>query len=95
LAGSAYPPIESMPILLQYAMRVISRTPHFVAFSQAGLYRDVDLSIVWPRLVAIATIGNVYFTFSLTHFRNVIFGIELASDGHTEMAASVRARDGL
>jgi hypothetical protein len=57
-------------------MQVISRTPHFVASSQAGLYRDADLSIVWPRLVAIATIGNVYFTFPLTHFRNVIFGIE-------------------
>jgi ABC-2 type transport system permease protein len=95
LAGSAYPPIESMPILLQYAMQVISRTPHFVAFAQAVLYRDADLSIVGPRLAAIAAIGSVYFTFSLTRFRNVIFGIKLASDGHTAMAASVRARDGL
>jgi ABC-2 type transport system permease protein len=84
-----------MPIWLQYAMQVISRTPHFVAFAQAVLYRDADLSIVGPRLAAIAAIGSVYFTFSLTRFRNVIFGIELASDGHTEMAASVRARDGL
>jgi ABC-2 type transport system permease protein len=74
LAGSAYPPIESMPILLQYAMQVISRTPHFVAFAQAGLYRDADLSIVGPRLAAIAAIGSVYFALSLALSRSVIFG---------------------
>jgi ABC-2 type transport system permease protein len=73
LSGSATP-MESMPVLLQYAMRIVSPTPHFVAFSQAVLYRGADLSIVWPQLTAIAAIGCVYFTFALSRFRRVIFG---------------------
>lgn len=73
LSGSATP-MESMPVWLQYAMRIISPTPHFVAFSQAVLYRGADFSIVWPQLVAMAAIGCVYFGFSLRRFRSVIFG---------------------
>ena len=73
LSGSATP-MESMPVWLQYAMRIISPTPHFVAFSQAVLYRGSDLSIVWPQLIAIAAIGCVYFAFALSRFRRVIFG---------------------
>jgi ABC-2 type transport system permease protein len=73
LSGSSTP-MESMPVWLQYAMQVISPTPHFVAFSQAVLYRGADLSIVWPRLAAVAAIGSVYFAFSLARFRGVIFG---------------------
>jgi ABC-2 type transport system permease protein len=73
LSGSSTP-MESMPVWLQYAMQVISPTPHFVAFSQAVLYRGADLSIIWPRLAAIAAIGSVYFAFSLARFRSVIFG---------------------
>ena len=56
-------PMESMPVWLQYVMRIISPTPHFVAFSQAVLYRGADLSIVWPLLAAMAAIGSVYFAF--------------------------------
>ena len=48
--------------------------PHFVAFSQAVLYRGADLAIVWPLLVAMAVIGSVYFAFALLRFRRVIFG---------------------
>ena len=70
LSGSATP-MESMPVWLQYAMRIITPTPHFVAFSQAVRYR---LSIVWPLLAAIAAIGSVYFAFALPRFRRVIFG---------------------
>jgi ABC-2 type transport system permease protein len=73
LSGSTTP-IESMPVWLQYVMRVISPTPHFVAFSQAVLYRGADLAIVWPMLAAIAAIGGVYFAFALSRFRRVIFG---------------------
>jgi ABC-2 type transport system permease protein len=63
-----------MPIWLQYLMRIISPTPHFVAFSQAVLYRGADLTIVWPLLLAMAAIGSVYFGFALSRFRRVIFG---------------------
>ena len=73
LSGGATP-MESMPIWLQHVMRMISPTPHFVAFSQAVLYRGADLAIVWPLLLAIAAIGAVYFAFALKRFRRVIFG---------------------
>jgi ABC-2 type transport system permease protein len=73
LSGGATP-MESMPIWLQHVMRVISPTPHFVAFSQAVLYRGADLAIVWSLLAAMAAIGSVYFAFSLRRFRSVIFG---------------------
>jgi ABC-2 type transport system permease protein len=73
LSGGATP-MESMPVWLQHVMRIISPTPHFVAFSQAVLYRGADLAIVWPLLAAMATIGSAYFAFALRRFRRVIFG---------------------
>ena len=73
LSGTATP-MESMPVWLQYVMRITCPTPHFVAFSQAVLFRGADLAIVWPLLVAIAAIGSVYFAFALGRFRRVIFG---------------------
>jgi ABC-2 type transport system permease protein len=73
LSGGATP-MESMPVWLQQVMRVISPTPHFVAFSQAVLYRGADWAIVWPLLFAMAAIGSVYFAFALYRFRRVIFG---------------------
>jgi ABC-2 type transport system permease protein len=73
LSGGATP-MESMPVWLQYLMQITSPTPHFVAFSQAVLYRGADLTIVWPLLAAMAVIGTVYFAFALKRFRSVIFG---------------------
>jgi ABC-2 type transport system permease protein len=67
-------PMESMPVWLQYLMKVISPTPHFVVFSQDVLYRGAGLSIVWPEILATAVIGAVYFAFALRRFRSVIFG---------------------
>ena len=55
-------------------MQIISPTPHFVAFSQAVLYRGADLAIVWTLLASMAAIGSVYSAFSLKRFRRVIFG---------------------
>jgi len=68
------PPMESMPVWLQYLMQIISPTPHFVVFAQDVLYRGADLSIVWPEILATAVIGAVYFAFALRRFRSVIFG---------------------
>src|SRR5215475_5491138 len=73
LSGSKTP-MESMPVWLQYLMKVISPTPHFVVFSQDVLYRGAGLSIVWPEILATAVIGAVYFAFALRRFRSVIFG---------------------
>jgi ABC-2 type transport system permease protein len=73
LSGSSTP-MESMPVWLQYVMKTISPTPHFVAFAQAVLFRGADISIVWRPLMAMLIIGSVYFAFAMSRFRRVIFG---------------------
>src|SRR6476659_4241748 len=74
LLSGGVTPMESEPVWLQYLIRTISATPHFVDFSKAILYRGAGFSIVWPQLAAMAAIGGVYFAFSLKRFRSVIFG---------------------
>ena len=66
--------MESMPVWLQYMMQTISPTPHFVAFSQAVLFRGADITLVWRPLVAMLIIGAVYFAVAQGRFRRVIFG---------------------
>jgi ABC-2 type transport system permease protein len=66
-------PMESMPVWLQYLVKVISPTPHFVLFAEDVLYRGADFSIVWLEIVATAVIGSVYFAMALYRFRRVIF----------------------
>ena len=73
LSGSSTP-MESMPVWLQYVMRTISPTPHFVSFAQAVLFRGADITLVWRPLVAMLIIGSVYFAFAMSRFRRVIFG---------------------
>jgi ABC-2 type transport system permease protein len=72
LSGSTTP-MESMPVWLQYVMKVISPTPHFVIFAQDVLYRGADFSIVWTEILAMTVIGAVYFGYALHRFRRVIF----------------------
>ena len=73
LLSGAMTPMESMPEFLQYLMKFISPTPHFVVFAQDVLYRGADASIVWPEVLATTVIGSVYFGFALHRFRRVIF----------------------
>jgi ABC-2 type transport system permease protein len=73
LSGSSTP-MESMPVWLQYVMRTVSPTPHFVSFAQAVLFRGADLTLVWRPLVAMLIIGAVYFFVAPSRFRRVIFG---------------------
>ncbi len=73
LSGSSTP-LESMPVWLQYLMKIISPTPHFVIFAQDVLYRGADLSIVWPEIFAMSVIATVYFGSALYRFRRAIFG---------------------
>ena len=54
-------------------MRTVSPTPHFVAFSQAVLFRGADISLVWRDLAAMVAIGVVYFTIASVRFRKAIF----------------------
>jgi ABC-2 type transport system permease protein len=73
LSGSSTP-MESMPVWLQYVMRTVSPTPHFVAFSQAVLFRGADITLVWRELAAMIIIGAVYYAVAQARFRRVIFG---------------------
>jgi ABC-2 type transport system permease protein len=73
LSGSSTP-MESMPVWLQYLIKTISPTPHFVSFAQAVLFRGADISLVWQELAAMLAIGIVYFTVASVRFRKVIFG---------------------
>jgi ABC-2 type transport system permease protein len=73
LSGSSTP-MESMPVPLQYLMQTICPTPHFVAFSQAVLFRGADITMVWAPLLAMAAIGAIYFVVAHNRFRRVIFG---------------------
>jgi ABC-2 type transport system permease protein len=70
LSGSTTP-MESMPVWLQDAMQVSPAT-HFVAFSQAILYRGAGLAVVWPDLAILAAISAVFFGISLLRFRKSI-----------------------
>ena len=73
LSGSSTP-MESMPVWLQYLVKTISPTPHFVAFAQAVLFRGADITLLWQPLVAMFAIGVVYFIIASVRFRKVIFG---------------------
>jgi ABC-2 type transport system permease protein len=64
-------PRESMPEFVQIVM-LAAPTTHFIAASQAILFRGAGLSTVWPQLLAIMLIGAVLFSLSLARFRTTI-----------------------
>jgi ABC-2 type transport system permease protein len=74
LLSGGQTPLESMPVALQNAMKFVPST-HFVAFSQAVLFRNATLSMVWPELLAMLGIGLVYTLFTLTRFRKMLAAI--------------------
>ncbi len=71
LLSGATTPMETMPIWLQHTMQ-LSPSTHFVSFAQAVLYRGADISIVWPKLLAVIGIGAAFFGVSLARFRSAI-----------------------
>jgi ABC-2 type transport system permease protein len=62
-------PLDSMPIWLQWVMQ-ISPSTHFVSLSQAILFRDAGITLIWPELLALTGIGLVFFAIALARFRN-------------------------
>lgn len=70
LSGSTTP-MESMPVWLQMAMQ-LSPSTHFVAASQAILYRGAGVSVIWPSLLAIAGVGGLFFFVAATRFRKTL-----------------------
>jgi ABC-2 type transport system permease protein len=74
LSGSTTP-MESMPEWLQNVMQ-LSPSTHFVALSQAILYRGAGLAVIWPQLVALAAIGAAFFTLALLRFRKALLSAQ-------------------
>ncbi len=64
-------PRESMPQFVQMVMQA-APTTHFVALSQAILFRGAGLGVVWPQFLALGAIGAVFFGISLNRFRRTI-----------------------
>jgi len=68
-------PLESMPVLLQNVMQFVPST-HFVAFSQAVLFRDADFSMVWKDMALMFAIGAAYTAYTLTRFRAMLAQVQ-------------------
>jgi ABC-2 type transport system permease protein len=75
LLSGGQTPLESMPLPLQKFMQFVPST-HFVAFSQAVLFRDANLSMVWPAMTKMFLIGLAYTLFSLSRFRKMLAAIQ-------------------
>ena len=70
LSGNSSPR-ESMPELVQNAM-LLAPTTHFVMLAQAILFRGAGLSVVWPQLLALGSIGATFFVVATIKFRNSV-----------------------
>jgi ABC-2 type transport system permease protein len=70
LSGNSSPR-ESMPELVQNAM-LLAPTTHFVMLAQAILFRGAGLSVVWPQLLALGSIGATFFVVATIQFRNSV-----------------------
>jgi ABC-2 type transport system permease protein len=75
LLSGGQTPLESMPVLLQRVMKFVPST-HFVSFSQAVLFRNATLSMVWPDLSKMFLIGSAYTLFTLSRFRKMLAAIQ-------------------
>ena len=61
-------PLDSMPTWLQWVMQV-SPSTHFVSLSQAILFRHASFELIWPELLALTSIGMLFFVIALGRFR--------------------------
>jgi ABC-2 type transport system permease protein len=75
LLSGGQTPLESMPVFLQKVMQFVPST-HFVSFSQAVLFRNADLSMVWPDMAKMFVIGCAYTVFSLSRFRKMLAAVQ-------------------
>ena len=72
LLSGGMTPMESMPVWLQYAMKTLTTTPHFVSFTQAVLFRGGGFPLVWQYLLIFVGFGAVYFALSLMRFLSAV-----------------------
>lgn len=71
LLSGSNTPVESMPGWMQTAVQVLPST-HFVAFTQAILFRGAGLSVVWPQFLTVFGIGLLFFVVSFIRFRSFL-----------------------
>lgn len=71
ILSGALTPRESMPEFIQKIMLLAPDT-HFVILAEGVLFRGSGLSIIWPQLLALASIGTVLFLISLERFRKTL-----------------------
>ncbi|QLE97485.1 ABC transporter permease [Neptunomonas phycophila] len=64
-------PIESQPQIIQPATWFLP-SRHYMAFSQAVVFRGAGLSIIWPQLLIMTGLGSTFFIASLALFRRSI-----------------------
>ncbi len=75
LLSGGQTPLESMPIFIQKLMQFVPST-HFVAFSQAVLFRDASVAMVWPDIAKMMAIGVAYTIFTLSRFRKMLAAVQ-------------------
>ncbi len=64
-------PLESMPEVLQFVMSFVPSTI-YVSLAQAVLFRDADLSIIWPQMLLMLAVGLMLFVYSTLRFRSFL-----------------------
>lgn len=64
-------PIESQPALVQPVTWFLP-SRHYMAFSQAVIFRGAGLDIVWPQFIMVGALGFAFFSASLVLFRRSI-----------------------
>jgi ABC-2 type transport system permease protein len=75
LLSGGQTPLESMPVFLQKVMQFVPST-HFVSFSQAVLFRDATLGMVWPAMLKMFLIGCAYTVYTLMRFKKMLAAIQ-------------------
>ena len=75
LLSGGQTPLESMPVWLQNVMQFVPST-HFVSFSQAILFRNATVRMVWPQLAAMFAIGTAYTIYSVSRFRKMLAQVQ-------------------
>lgn len=71
MLSGAIAPMESMPQAMQFIMQA-SPTTHFVALSEAVLFRDAGLGEIWRHLAVIAVIGVIALAAALMRFQAMV-----------------------
>lgn len=67
-------PIESQPEWLQPVTQLLP-SRQFMAFSQAIVFRGASIATIWPELLAMVSLGTVFFGASLVLFRRSVASV--------------------